>query len=132
VCPEKNQLGQGVRCQPPPVFIVGSAFAMSACSNSSGVLKMGPDTFSISTEASSGKGGVPAAKRIAYKEAGDECASRGLEVFVLNERSAGTTLTDGMAKSELTFRCLRSDDPEFKRQRFEKTPDLVIENRQKN
>jgi hypothetical protein len=108
------------------------AFALNGCSNSSGVLKMGPDTFSISTEASFGKGGIPAAKRIAYKEAEEECSKRGLEVFVLNERSVGTTFTDGMAKSELTFRCLRSDDPEFKRQLYEKTPDMIIENRQKN
>ncbi len=113
-------------------FIYFCAFTLTACSNSSGVLKMGPDTFSISTEASFGKGGIPAARRIAYKEAGEECSKRGLEVFVLNERSVGTTFTDGMAKAELTFRCLRPDDPEFKRQRYEKTPDLIIENRQKN
>lgn len=106
--------------------------AITACSNSSGVLKMGPDTFSISTEASFGKGGIPATKKIAYQEAGDECSKRGTEVFVLNERSAGTTFSDGMAKTELTFRCLRADDPEFKRQRYEKTPDVVIENRQKS
>lgn len=105
---------------------------ITACSNSSGVLKMGPDTFSISTEASFGRGGIPAAKKIAYQEAGNECSKRGLEVFVLNERSAGTTFTDGMAKTELTFRCLRADDPEFKRPRYEKTPDVVIENRQKS
>ena len=36
-----------------------------------------------------------------------------------------------MAKAELIFRCLRADDPEFKRQRYEKAPDVVIENRQK-
>ena len=108
-----------------------AVIAVAACSNSSGVLKMGPDTFSISTEASFGKGGIPAAKKIAYEEAAKECSKRGLEVFVLNERSAGTTFTDGMAKTDLTFRCLREDDPEFKRQRYEKTPDVVIENRQK-
>lgn len=112
-------------------FVVVSALVVAACSNSSGVLKMGPDTFSISTEASFGKGGIPAAKKIAYQEAGEECSKRGMEIFVLNERSAGTTFTDGMAKAELTFRCLRADDPEFKRQRYEKTPDLVMENRQK-
>lgn len=114
------------------LFISFGAFALTGCSHSSGVLKMGPDTFSISTEASFGKGGIPAAKKIAYQEAGEECSKRGMEVFVLNERSVGTTFTDGMAKAEITFRCLRVDDPEFKRQRFEKTPDLIIENRQKN
>jgi hypothetical protein len=108
-----------------------SILAITACSNSSGVLKMGPDTFSIATEASFGKGGIPAAKKIAYQGAESECSKRGLEVFVLNERSVGTTFADGMAKAELIFRCLRADDPEFKRQRYEKAPDVVIENRQK-
>lgn len=72
---------------------------------------------------------LPAAKKMAYQEAGEECSRRGMEVLTLNERSAGTTWTDGMAKTELTFRCLRSDDSEFKRPRFEKAPDIVIENR---
>jgi hypothetical protein len=112
--------------------VCSCALTLTGCSTSSGVLKMGPDTFSITTEASFGKGGISAAKRIAYKEAWDECSKHGLEVFVLNERTIGTTFTDGMAKAELTFRCLRPDDPEFKRQRYEKTPDIIIENRQKS
>lgn len=92
---------------------------------------MGPDTFSIMTEASPGSGGITGEKKLAYQEASGECSKRGMEVFILNDRSVGTTFTDGMAKAELTFRCLRSDDPEFKRPRYEKVPDVVIENRQK-
>lgn len=109
-----------------------ATFALMACSNSSGVLKIGPDTFTISTSASPGKGGIPAAKRIAYQEAGEECARRGgLEVFALNEKTASPTWTEGMASMELNFRCLRSDDPEFQRQRLQSSPDRIIENRQR-
>jgi hypothetical protein len=110
-------------------FVV--VFALTACANSSGVFKIGPETFTISTSTSPARGGVPGAKRIAYKEAGEECAQRGLEVFVLSEKTASPTWTDGMAHMELNFRCLRTDDPEFQRQRLQSSPDEIIENRMK-
>lgn len=105
--------------------------ALVACANSSGVMKIGPDTFTISTSASPGKGGVPAAKRIAYEEAAAECARRGLEVFTLSEKTASPTWTDGMANMELNFRCLRADDPEFQRQRLQSSPDQITERRER-
>lgn len=95
-------------------------FALAGCASSSGVVKVGPDTFSISTSASPGRGGVPAAKKIAYQEANDECARHGLELFTLNEKASSPTWTEGMARIELDFRCLRSDDQEFQRQRLER------------
>lgn len=115
------------------LITIPALFALVAgCSTSSGVLKVGPDTFTISTSASPGKGGVPAAKRIAYSEARDECMRRGnLEVFALSEKTASPTWTEGMANMELNFRCLRADDPEFQRQRLQSSPDRVIETRQR-
>lgn len=107
-------------------------FALTACASSSGVIKIGPDTFTISTSASPGKGGVPAAKRIAYQEAGEECTRRGgLEVFTISEKSSSPTWTEGMASMELNFRCLRPNDPEFQRQRLQSSPDQIIEKRQR-
>ena len=111
------------------VMLAAAAALVAGCANSSGVLKVGPDTFTITASASPGKGGVPAAKRIAYTEAGEECGKRGLEVFALSEKSASPTWTEGMAKTELNFRCLRADDPEFKRQQLGASPDTVIEQR---
>jgi hypothetical protein len=112
-------------------IVISIALTLTACSNSSGVLKNGPDTYTISTSASPGKGGVPAAKRIAYQEAKEECSRQGLEVFTLSEKSASPTWTEGMANMELNFRCLRAGDPEFQRQRVQTTPDAVIETRQR-
>ena len=100
---------------------------LAGCANSSGVLKVGPHTFTISTSASPGKGGVPVAKRMAYEEAGAECARRGLEVFTLSEKTASPTWTEGMAKVDLNFRCLKADDPEFKRQQMDRAPDNIQE-----
>lgn len=97
--------------------LITAAALLAGCANSSGVLKTGQDTFTISTSASPGRGGVPAAKRMAYQEASAECASRGLEVFALSEKAESPSWTEGMAKMDLHFRCLKADDPEFKRQR---------------
>jgi hypothetical protein len=114
------------------VITISAAFMLTACSSSSGVVKIGPDTFTISTSASPGKGGVPAAKRIAYQEAGEECARRsGMEVFTMSEKTSSPTWTEGMANMELNFRCLRPNDPEFQRQLMQSSPDKIIENRQR-
>ena len=107
------------------------ALALAACANSSGVLEIGPDTFTISTSASPGKGGIPAAKRIAYQEDTAECNQRGLKVFALSEKTSSPTWTEGMASMELNFRCLGADDVEFQRQKLQSTPDKILEIRQK-
>ena len=115
-----------------PVITFITVLALTSCASSSGVIKIGPDTYTISTSASPGKGGIPAAKRIAYQEASEECAKRGdLEIFTLSEKVSSPTWTEGMARMELNFRCLRSDDPEFHRQKLQSSPDQIIENRQR-
>jgi hypothetical protein len=115
------------------IFLLVSSLAMlTGCSSSSGVLKVGPDTYTISTSASPGKGGIPTAKRIAYQEATVECVTKGnLEVFVLSEKSSSPTWTEGMANVEVNFRCLPKNDPEFQRQNLKSTPDQVIEKRER-
>lgn len=105
------------------IFITAvTAVALCAgCAVSSGVAKVGPDTFTITTSASPGRGGVPAAKRAAYEEAGAECSRRGaLELFVLNETFSPPTWTEGMAIATVNFRCLNANDAEFQRQRLTK------------
>jgi hypothetical protein len=110
-------------------FSILTSLWLAGCANSSGVLKVGPSSYTISTSASPGKGGVPAAKRIAYEEAATACSQQGLELLALSEKSKSPTWTEGMAMMELNFRCLRKDDPEFQRQRLQSSPDEVIENR---
>jgi len=112
-------------------IVLAVAVALAGCANSSGVMKVGPDTFTIATSASPGKGGIPAAKRIAYEEARAECSKRGLEVFALSEKASSPTWTEGMANMELNFRCLRVDDAEFQRQKVGASPDHVIEKRER-
>jgi len=112
------------------LLAMGLIMVITGCSHSSGVIKVGPETYTIATSASWGKGGIPAAKRIAYEEAAEQCAKQGnLEVFALSEKSNPTTWVDGMFRFELNFRCLKASDPEFKRQPLQSAPDSIIENR---
>ena len=112
------------------LLAIGLVGVIAGCSHSSGVIKVGPETYTIATSASWGKGGIPAAKRIAYEEASDQCVKQGnLEVFTLSEKSNATTWVDGMFRFELNFRCLKAGDPEFKRQNLQSAPDSIIENR---
>ena len=114
------------------LLCLSSVAIIAGCSHSSGVLKVGPETYTIATSASWGKGGIPAAKRIAYEEANEQCVKQGnLEVFTLSEKSNATTWVDGMFRFELNFRCLKANDPEFKRQNLQSAPDTIIENRNK-
>jgi hypothetical protein len=83
------------------------------CAVSSGVTKTGLNTFTISTSASPGRGGVPAAKRAAYEEAAAECNNLGnLQLFTLNETAAPPTWTEGMANFTLNFKCLKPNEIE--------------------
>jgi hypothetical protein len=103
---------------------------LAGCGHSSGTIKIGLDTYTISTSASWGKGGIPAAKRMAYEEAIEQCSRAGnTEVFTLSEKSNERTWTEGMYRFELNFRCLKANDPEFKRQNLKSSPDTIIENR---
>jgi len=88
------------------IIVISAIILLSACSRSSGVLKTRPDTFTISTSASPGRGGVPAARGIAYQEASEECSKRGLELSTISEKSTAPTWTEGMANMELNFKCV--------------------------
>jgi hypothetical protein len=93
------------------IFIAAVALVLFAgCAVSSGVAKIGPDEFTVTTSASPGRGGVPAAKRAAYEEASSECSRRGpSEMFVKNEIASPPTWTEGMAIVTLNFRCVNGN-----------------------
>jgi hypothetical protein len=108
------------------IFIAVVA-AITGCSTSSGVLKMGADTFSVYAHAAPIRGGLATAKQTAYVEANKECNGAGKEMLVLSERidRQGTSLT-------LVFKCLKSGDPELaKSPEFINHPDITIEEQKK-
>ena len=89
--------------------------ALVGCTTMSGeVFQMGSDTFSVSGGAS-GHGNIPTndlkARESAYKAAQVYCSKISKNMLVVTEQFtssyAGSTMN-------LAFRCLASDDPEFK------------------
>jgi hypothetical protein len=83
------------------------AVALSGCASSSGVVKTGADRYSITVSASPGRGGVPAAKRMAYEEATAACAKQpGLSIETVDESAKSPTWTEGMAVVTLNFKCV--------------------------
>jgi hypothetical protein len=95
---------------------------------SSGVMKMGPDTYSTSVAASPIRGGTVGAKQMAMNDAGQYCAASGKEILVTNT-SSQTTNNAGAGTVDITFRCLAKGDPDLVRPDYRKPADTVIEDR---
>ena len=85
---------------------------LATCAQSSGVLKMGPDTFSVSAAAAPARGGSSEARKIALTEANQYCAQIGKEIIVTNVGTATTNIY-GAGSAEVTFRCLDKGDLEL-------------------
>jgi hypothetical protein len=77
----------------------------AGCAQSSGVLKMGLDTYTISAAAAPARGGSSEARKIALAEANQHCAQMGREILVTNIGTATTNLY-GAGSAEVTFRCV--------------------------
>lgn len=103
---------------------------MSACAQSSGVLKMGPDTYSVSVHAAPARGGEPGARSLALTEANQKCEGEGKEIIVTNISSGRSTHLPG-GTVEVTFQCLAKGDPDLQRPSYQAAPSIVIEDRRK-
>ena len=93
------------------VMIIGCA------TKSSGVLQLGPDTYSVSVASRTGD-----SRKVALNEAKAFCVGVGKELLVTNIRGPSYNL-------EVVFRCLSKGDPELVRPVYRDTPDTVIEDR---
>ena len=110
---------------------LSTAIMLAGCASSTGVLPVGPDTYSITTGASSARGGMAGARGTALKEAGEYCAKAGKQILV-QDISASSSFASGFdisQNSNVIFRCLSDGDPELKRPNLEARPDVVIQDR---
>ena len=78
--------------------------ALAGCANSSGVLRTSADTYTVTVEASPGKGGIVAARRIAYEEAAKQCAPDAVKR--ISEVGADMSWNETMHRMTLDFRCV--------------------------
>lgn len=99
-----------------------------ACVQSSGIVKMGPDTYSVSVHAAPVRGGESGARNLALTEANDRCIAEGKEILVTNIVSGPSSHFPG-GTVDVTFRCLPKGDPELQRPKYRSAPSTVIEDR---
>ena len=95
-----------------PIFICAVVLTAS-CASSSGVFRVGPDTYSITVDASGISGDILEAKRTAEENANKHCAKSGTEFLLIDEKLIARA---GGGEAVLTFKCLSKGDPELTKQ----------------
>lgn len=90
------------------VFVVAAG-----CSYSSGIMKLGPDTYSASASVWSIRGGYPEARRQVIAEANEHCSQLGKEILVTNVNQVGGSGRTYAA--EIIFRCISKEGSELQR-----------------
>lgn len=81
-----------------------AALALIGCANSSGVRRTDADAYTVTVEASPGRGGMVAARGMAFDEAAKKCAPLAAKRIaeVEPERTWGQT----MSRITLDFKCV--------------------------
>lgn len=108
------------------IVVATGVAVLTGCAQSSGVLQLGPDTYTVSVHAAPVRGGESGARKIALNEAGQQCQSMRREIFVTNITSGRSSHLPG-GTVEVTFRCLHPGDPGLQRPVYESVPDAVIQ-----
>lgn len=87
-------------------IVVAIAILVASCASSSGALMIGQDTYALSASASPGRGGLPAAKQIAYSEANAECSRHQKSIELIDEKSTLPSFFNGMYIVDIRFKCV--------------------------
>ena len=83
------------------------------CAQSSGILKTGPDTFTVSVDVHPARGGEPEARKRALTEANKYCSGLKKEILVSKIASSQSIHTSGGIVG-INFACLNPGDPALK------------------
>ena len=99
---------------------------LAACGSTGGVMKLGPDTYTVTASKHNFAGGAPSAQSNALEMANAYCEGIGREVLVKNT-TAG--FDRPMYTYSVTFQCLNKGDASLVRPVYKQAPNVVIENR---
>lgn len=99
---------------------------LAGCASTSGVQKIGPDTFLISTQVVLGPNKANSSRAAALTEAAQFCEKSGKELLVDNFSTTGQAMSL-TGDSQVTFKCLARSDPDLKRPVYTPPPSTVIE-----
>lgn len=108
--------------------ILALILTLPACTQGTGILPAGPDTYTVTEHRAPILGGASEAERVAMTEANDYCEHDGKKFFPLNMAEQPVVPAGGPGYS-VTFRCLGPHDAELKRPIFQPAPNIVIEQR---
>ncbi len=113
-----------MRTSPKFLLILLSLAAVVSCTDT-GPIKVGPDTYTISTRVPFG--GPASAKGQALQEANTFCESKEQEMLLDHIQASECALHGGCGEAELYFYCLAPNDPQLKRPKFRTDPNQKIE-----
>ena len=106
------------------LLIVLALSSVGGCTDT-GPIKVGPDTYTISTRVPFG--GPASAKGQALQEAGTFCDSKEQEILLDHVQSSECALHGGCGEAEIYFYSLNHNDPQLKRQKYRADPNQTIE-----
>lgn len=107
---------------------LAAALLLAACGGSTGVLPVGPDTYTISAAYRPMAGGGQAAQREVLTEGNTFCAQQGKTLSFLQMGPTPVAFDQPIGYSA-TFRCLAPGDPELRRPAIVPAPNVVVEQR---
>ena len=110
------------------LWLFGVLAALTACASTTGIVPVGPDTYTVSASATAERGGTMGARILAIQQAGRYCTSIGRELLVTNITTK-TINRFGEGFSDVIFRCLPQGDPDLRRPDLRAPPNVVIEDR---
>jgi hypothetical protein len=106
------------------IFSFGAMTMLAGCGSTGGVMKLGPDTYTVSASRHYTSGGA-AAKTNALSAANAHCEQLGRELLVTN---LSDDFNGPFYTSAITFNCFQKNDPRLIRPSYKKSPDVLIEN----
>ena len=99
---------------------------LSGCGSTGGVMKLGPDTYTVTASKHNFAGGAPSAQSNALEMANAYCDGIGKEVLVKNTTSG---FDRPMYTYSVTFQCLNKGDASLVSPNYKQAPNVVIENK---
>ena len=109
-------------------LIVASALLVAGCSSSTGVLPLGPDTYTVSERYAPILGGVSKAEKVALTEASQYCDGQGRKFLPVAASQGGPVVQEalyGPTRYTVTFRCLLPGDPALVRPTLEQSNTIM-------
>ena len=97
---------------------------------SGGVQKLGPDTYTVSSQVMFGPGKASASRAAALSEAERFCEGQGKEVLVDGYSTQGHSMSL-TGDSEVRFKCLPRNDRDLRRPNIQTAPTVLIQDQRK-